>query len=109
MAAPFPVRTQQFDASIGGVPTAFVLSAYSDRILVIATQLGTLGTVLQARCVYAAPSLVMHAQPLLLSLPPMVICQPRSNGWCLIGPLVPIAKERANNKPMSFSAWLSAS
>ncbi len=99
MAAPFPVRTQQFDASIGGVPTAFLLSAYSDRILVVATQLGTLGTVLQARCVCAAPSLVMQAQPLLLSLPPITICQPRPNGWCSIGQLVPNAKERANNKP----------
>lgn len=50
MAAPFPLRTQQFEASIDGTQTAFLLTAYTDRILVVATQLGTLGTLLHAQC-----------------------------------------------------------
>ena len=50
MAAPFPLCTQQFEASIDGTQTAFLLTAYTDRILVVATQLGTLGTVLHAWC-----------------------------------------------------------
>ena len=56
MAAPFPLRTQQFEASIDGTQTAFLLTAYTDRILVVATQLGTLGTMLHARCAQPLPS-----------------------------------------------------
>lgn len=55
MAAPFPLRTQQFEASIDGTQTAFLLTAYADRILVVATQLGTLGTMLHARCAQPLP------------------------------------------------------
>ena len=44
----FPVSTRQFSAVIAGVRTDFVLSAFSDRILVIATQLGKLGTMVAA-------------------------------------------------------------
>jgi proteasome assembly chaperone 3 len=58
MAARFPVRSQQFDANVAGVPTAFLLSAYSDRVMIVATQLGTLGTVMHARCVLAPCALL---------------------------------------------------
>ena len=49
MVAAFPVRTCEFFAEVGGMETAFLLSAYADRILVIVTQLGTLGTVQSAK------------------------------------------------------------
>ena len=50
MAPAFPVRTRQFSAELGGADATFVLSSYADRIMVIVTQLGTLGTVQMARC-----------------------------------------------------------
>lgn len=50
MAPAFPVNTQEFTTDIDGVSTSFIISAYADRIMVVATQLGTFGTVLSARC-----------------------------------------------------------
>ena len=47
--AGFPVTTRQLSADVDGVRTDFVVSAFSDRILVIATQRGTLGTMVSAR------------------------------------------------------------
>lgn len=44
----FPVATQQFSADISGQPTEFLFSAYSDRLLLIITQVGTLGTIVRA-------------------------------------------------------------
>ena len=49
MVAAFPVRTCEFSAEVGGMEMAFLMSAYADRILVIVTQLGTLGTVQSAK------------------------------------------------------------
>ncbi|EIE20140.1 hypothetical protein COCSUDRAFT_30781 [Coccomyxa subellipsoidea C-169] len=49
MAPAFPVNTQEFTTDIDGVSTFFIMSAYADRIMVVATQLGTFGTVLSAR------------------------------------------------------------
>lgn len=50
MAAPhgFPVQTRTTQCSIGGCETHFQLSGYADRVLVVATQVGTLGTIMQA-------------------------------------------------------------
>ncbi|GMH43866.1 hypothetical protein BSKO_11800 [Bryopsis sp. KO-2023] len=45
----FPVRTRAFQISVEDVPTEFLLNGYSNRILVVATQTGTFGTVLQAK------------------------------------------------------------
>ncbi|KAK9901267.1 hypothetical protein WJX75_003280 [Coccomyxa subellipsoidea] len=49
MAPAFPVKTQEFQADVEGINTSFILSAYADRIMVVATQLGTFGTMLTAR------------------------------------------------------------
>ncbi|CAD7699887.1 unnamed protein product [Ostreobium quekettii] len=46
--AQFCVPTRRFLRDIEGVSTDFVLSAYDDRVVVVATQIGTVGTVLQA-------------------------------------------------------------
>lgn len=53
--AAFPVRSQQWTAAVEGKDTEFSATGYSDWIVLVATQTGTLGTVMQARC--AAPSL----------------------------------------------------
>ncbi|KAK9842255.1 hypothetical protein WJX81_002903 [Elliptochloris bilobata] len=66
MAEAFPLRTQQFEATIAGVTTSFLLTAYADRILVVATQLGTLGTVLQARAEAALDSPASYSVDALL-------------------------------------------
>ena len=42
------MATQQFSADISGQPTEFLFSAYSDRLLLIITQVGTLGTIVRA-------------------------------------------------------------
>ena len=47
----FPVRTRQWSAAVEGVPTDFLVSGYADWIMLVATQTGTLGTMMQARCV----------------------------------------------------------
>ncbi|KAK9812975.1 hypothetical protein WJX72_006754 [[Myrmecia] bisecta] len=49
MSMTFPVQSLQFSSSVTGHRTCFLASAYSDSILLVATQLGTLGTVLQAK------------------------------------------------------------
>jgi proteasome assembly chaperone 3 len=45
----FPVSFKQFEASVNGLPTQFSLSAYADRIVIVATQTGTLGTLVHAQ------------------------------------------------------------
>ncbi|BBM97260.1 proteasome assembly chaperone 3 [Marchantia polymorpha subsp. ruderalis] len=45
----FPVQSKKLSASIKGLPTELVLSAYEDSILVIVTQIGKMGTLLHAR------------------------------------------------------------
>ena len=57
MAPAFPVRTRQFIAEVGGAEASFVLSGYADRVMVVVTQVGTLGTIQQARCVATELSL----------------------------------------------------
>jgi proteasome assembly chaperone 3 len=47
----FPVPTKQFAAEVLGVHTEFVLQGFDNRVLVVVTQLGKVGTVLQARSV----------------------------------------------------------
>jgi hypothetical protein len=49
MAPAFPVRCREFHAEVGGAEASFVLSAFADRVMVVVTQLGTLGTVQLAR------------------------------------------------------------
>ncbi|GJP64658.1 hypothetical protein CLOP_g2975 [Closterium sp. NIES-67] len=45
----FPARSRQFSADIEGVPTTFLCLSYDDRLMVVVTQIGTLGTMLYAR------------------------------------------------------------
>jgi hypothetical protein len=45
----FPVRTRQWSAAVEGVDTDFLASGYADWIMLVATQTGTLGTMMQAR------------------------------------------------------------
>jgi proteasome assembly chaperone 3 len=45
---PFPVQTRQLRAAIGGCETDILLSGYADRVLIVVTQVGSLGTVMQA-------------------------------------------------------------
>ena len=61
MAPAFPVKTQEFQADVEGINTSFILSAYADRIMVVATQLGTFGTVLTARSSHQTPSVSSHS------------------------------------------------
>jgi hypothetical protein len=51
----FPVPTKQFAAEVQGVRTEFVLQGFDNRVLVMVTQLGKVGTMLQARCVALLP------------------------------------------------------
>lgn len=44
----FPVATKTYSLPIAGIDTQFSLSAYSDRILIIATQTGTFGSIIEA-------------------------------------------------------------
>ena len=46
--SPLPMRSTSFAGEVGGTPTDFLLTAFVDRIMVVITQLGTLGTVLHA-------------------------------------------------------------
>lgn len=48
MASTFSAPTAQFTASIAGQPADVALTAYADRLMVVCTQLGTLGAVLAA-------------------------------------------------------------
>ncbi|XP_031274285.1 uncharacterized protein LOC116132759 [Pistacia vera] len=45
----FPVPHKKFSVDIKGNKTDIVLCSYDDHFLVIATQIGTMGTILQAR------------------------------------------------------------
>lgn len=47
--AGFPVSIKCCSAAIAGVPTDFICSDYLDAVVLIATQLGTVGTVIQAK------------------------------------------------------------
>lgn len=49
MTGSFPVRTAQSTCDIEGQPTQFLLSAYADRVMVVVTQLESLGAVLHAQ------------------------------------------------------------
>jgi len=44
-----PLRTDSFSAVVGDGQASFLLTAYADRLLVVVSQLGTLGTVLAAQ------------------------------------------------------------
>lgn len=46
--APFPVKTKQVAAVIDGIHTEFIMSVFSDRIMISITQLNKLGTVVSA-------------------------------------------------------------
>ncbi|XP_028771201.1 uncharacterized protein LOC114728457 [Neltuma alba] len=46
---PFPVPHKHFSLPIKGNKTEILISSYEDRFLVIATQIGTMGTILHAR------------------------------------------------------------
>ncbi|KAK9743451.1 hypothetical protein RND81_03G240200 [Saponaria officinalis] len=48
-ASGFPVRTKQLTLDIKGNETHLVICDYEDYFLVIATQIGSMGTILQAR------------------------------------------------------------
>nr|GMD56235.1 proteasome assembly chaperone 3 [Ipomoea batatas] len=45
----FPVRHKQFSLDIQGNKTDIVICSYDDHFLVIATQIGSMGTILHAR------------------------------------------------------------
>uniref|UniRef100_A0A6T5UGU5 Uncharacterized protein n=1 Tax=Polyblepharides amylifera TaxID=1486889 RepID=A0A6T5UGU5_9CHLO len=48
--ASFPVPTQHFAAVLEGEHTEFLITGYDNRVMVMVTQLGRVGTVLQAKC-----------------------------------------------------------
>ncbi len=48
-AAALPCRSESFCSEVGGRPADFLLTAYADRLLVVCTQLGTLGSILAAQ------------------------------------------------------------
>lgn len=48
MACPV-VPTQTFSSAVDGTPTDFVIMEFVDQVMVIATQVGRLGTLIQAR------------------------------------------------------------
>lgn len=43
------MRTQQWEADVGGTRTDFLSTLYTDRLMVVATQLGALGTIQSAK------------------------------------------------------------
>ena len=47
-ACPAPVRSAR--ATVAGVATDLVCSKYGDAVLLMASQMGCVGTVIQARC-----------------------------------------------------------
>ncbi|XP_010550132.1 PREDICTED: proteasome assembly chaperone 3 [Tarenaya hassleriana] len=49
LAENFPVRHRQFSLEIKGNKTDTVICNYEDHILVLVTQIGTMGTILHAR------------------------------------------------------------
>ncbi|XP_054799294.1 uncharacterized protein LOC129303795 [Prosopis cineraria] len=46
---PFPVPHKNFSLPIKGNKTEIIISSHEDRFLVVATQIGTMGTILHAR------------------------------------------------------------
>lgn len=48
MAQTFCVPTRRFQRVLQGIETDFIFSGYTDRVLIVATQIGTVGTVLHA-------------------------------------------------------------
>ena len=49
MVQSFPVRTQQWEADVGGTRAEILSTLYTDRLMVVATQLGALGTIQSAK------------------------------------------------------------
>ncbi|PSC70604.1 Proteasome assembly chaperone 3 [Micractinium conductrix] len=43
-----PLRSEAFEAEVGGAVARCLLTAYADRLLVIVSQLGTLGSIISA-------------------------------------------------------------
>ena len=57
MAQNFPVRTQQWTADVSGINTDFLSSLYADRLMVVATEVGALGTIQSAKwALFPSPS-----------------------------------------------------
>ncbi|KAL9313637.1 hypothetical protein ACSQ67_019089 [Phaseolus vulgaris] len=56
----FPVSQLNFSREINGNETEIIISRYEDHFLVIATQIGTMGTIVYARsaCDFCAISLI---------------------------------------------------
>jgi len=48
-SATFPVRTERFTFTLGGVPCTAITSLYANRVVFMITQLETFGTVVQAQ------------------------------------------------------------
>ena len=46
----FPLRQNTFEETIGSQETSFLITTFTDYVLVIVSQTGTIGTVLRARC-----------------------------------------------------------
>ena len=70
MAQNFPVRTQQWRADVGGTSTEFLTSLYADRLMVVATQVGALGTIQSAK--YASLPASSFDSVTTSSLPPIL-------------------------------------
>ena len=47
----FPLRTKQFAAVVDGEHTEFVLMGFDNRVMVVVSQIGAVGTVLTAKYV----------------------------------------------------------
>jgi hypothetical protein len=51
MVQSLPVRTQQWTSDISGINTDFLALLYADRLMIVATQVGALGTIQSAKYV----------------------------------------------------------
>ena len=49
MSQTFPVRTQHWTADVSGIDTDFLSLLYADRLMIVATQVGALGTIQSAK------------------------------------------------------------
>jgi hypothetical protein len=66
MTPGFPVASTVFGAELRSRPTNYMLTIYSDQVLIAVSQTGTLGTMLQARCgVPCSTVLLLQNCPLL--------------------------------------------
>ena len=79
--ASFPVRSQQWTATVDAQHTHFSATAYSDWVMLVATQTGTLGTVMQARCAALFAHKFRGYAALPSSLGPSVWLM-SACGWC---------------------------